>query len=762
MYKNHSKIISVILALALALSMYCLPVSAEYTTTIHTTSGVMQANIGDEARVDFWFTYTQVPYGAPSIGEPTDTNWYVSGVGELCNGIAWYPCAPENKMTFNEETGLYEIVFSQVGEGASESYPFSFDFKVTDGTWDESYPVDNVRGSISAKDDVKVTFNPETKEVNWYSSSKFIITDFTYRVAGDASLCGSSWNATDDDNKMTYNEETSRYEKVYTGVSACEQGYMYKITVDGSTWIPEGFVNPVVYVQYDNATVTIWYDEATGLLGAEVEYENRTFNVSLDANGGTINSGNITGYTYGQGATLPTDVTKAGYTFMGWYDNQALTGSPVTAISETETGEKKYWAKWEAKTFNVSLDANGGTINSGNITGYTYGQGATLPTDVTKAGYTFMGWYDNQALTGSPVTAISETETGEKKYWAKWEAKTYTVSFNTGGGNTINDKTVTWEDKVLEGISSPTKSGWAFTGWTCGNTAVTSYTTYGDLAENDTAAGITLTAQWRDTSIPTGGGSVSSNQHTCKDVSPKDHKCDICGATLSNHSGGTATCTEKAICEICGKPYGETDSTNHNLKKIPEKEATADETGNEEYWHCEDCDKDFSDKNGKNPVKPEDMIISKLPPEIIEGAGQSVTKGERKTLTFRSNAAFGDFIRVELDGKTLDESNYTVKEGSTVVTLKADFVATLSVGKHTLAIVSESGTATAEFTVYATAEEAEEAEEIEEVEEIEDDDICPPTGYDGNMPLLLTLMFVSGGTVFAAAVIGRKKKQSKN
>ena len=688
MYKNHSKIISVILALALALSMYCLPVSAEYTTTIHTTSGVMQANIGDEARVDFWFTYTQVPYGAPSIGEPTDTNWYVSGVGELCNGIAWYPCAPENKMTFNEETGLYEIVFSQVGEGASESYPFSFDFKVTDGTWDESYPVDNVRGSISAKDDVKVTFNPETKEVNWYSSSKFIITDFTYRVAGDASLCGSSWNATDDDNKMTYNEETSRYEKVYTGVSACEQGYMYKITVDGSTWIPEGFVNPVVYVQYDNATVTIWYDEATGLLGAEVEYENRTFN--------------------------------------------------------------------------VSLDANGGTINSGNITGYTYGQGATLPTDVTKAGYTFMGWYDNQALTGSPVTAISETETGEKKYWAKWEAKTYTVSFNTGGGNTINDKTVTWEDKVLEGISSPTKSGWAFTGWTCGNTAVTSYTTYGDLAENDTAAGITLTAQWRDTSIPTGGGSVSSNQHTCKDVSPKDHKCDICGATLSNHSGGTATCTEKAICEICGKPYGETDSTNHNLKKIPEKEATADETGNEEYWHCEDCDKDFSDKNGKNPVKPEDMIISKLPPEIIEGAGQSVTKGERKTLTFRSNAAFGDFIRVELDGKTLDESNYTVKEGSTVVTLKADFVATLSVGKHTLAIVSESGTATAEFTVYATAEEAEEAEEIEEVEEIEDDDICPPTGYDGNMPLLLTLMFVSGGTVFAAAVIGRKKKQSKN
>ena len=57
------------------------------------------------------------------------------------------------------------------------------------------------------------------------------------------------------------------------------------------------------------------------------------------------------------------------------------------------------------------------------------------------------------------------------------------------------------------------------------------------------------------------------------------------------------------------------------------------------------------------------------------------------------------FIRVELDGKTLDEKNYTVKEGSTIVTLNADYVATLSAGKNTVGIVSESGTATTTFTV---------------------------------------------------------------
>ena len=145
-----------------------------------------------------------------------------------------------------------------------------------------------------------------------------------------------------------------------------------------------------------------------------------TYTVALNANGGTIGSGNVTGYTYGEGATLPTDVTRAGYTFAGWYDNEALTGDAVTEITKDATGEKKYWAKWTPDTYTVTLNANGGTIASGNVTGYTYGEGATLPTDVTRTGYTFAGWYDNSALTGDPVTAIGATETGKREYWAKW------------------------------------------------------------------------------------------------------------------------------------------------------------------------------------------------------------------------------------------------------------------------------------------------------------------------------------------------------
>ncbi|MGN1081121.1 MAG: hypothetical protein ACI4QV_03445, partial [Acutalibacteraceae bacterium] len=111
------------------------------------------------------------------------------------------------------------------------------------------------------------------------------------------------------------------------------------------------------------------------------------------------------------------------------------------------------------------------------------------------------------------------------------------------------------------------------------------------------------------------------------------------------------------------------------------------------------------------------------------------------------NAAFSDFIRVELDGKTLDEKNYTVKEGSTVVTLKADYVATLSAGEHTIGIVSESGTATTAFTVDDKA--------------AADNDIKPTkTGDNSVLWLWVALLFVSGFGI-AVTTVCRKRASSK-
>lgn len=220
-------------------------------------------------------------------------------------------------------------------------------------------------------------------------------------------------------------------------------------------------------------------------------------------------------------------------------------------------------------------------------------------------------------------------------------------------------------------------------------------------------------------------------------------------AIQNEHAGGVASCVELAICDTCGEPYGELDSTNHNLEKISAKDATVTATGNKEYWHCKDCKKYFSDAAGTNEIKLDDTIISKLSPEIIEGKGQSITAGDKKELTFKSNAAFSDFIRAQLDGKTLEENNYTVKEGSTVVTLKADYVDTLSVGEHTIGIVSESGTATTTFTVNAKA--------------VADNDTkSPQTGDNSYMALWIALLFVSGGALIVTGIYSRKKKHSEN
>lgn len=199
-------------------------------------------------------------------GEET---WYVIGNSGLCNGREWELGAEVNKMQFNTETGLYEITYAQVGFGASESEPFEFRFQVHNADFSTFCPA--VIGMLSAQDDVKITFNSDTKEVSWYSDSAYEITNHVYRVVGVEELCGSSWNASDDNNIMTYNEDTGRYEKIYTNVAAnANNGYMYKITVDGMVWIPDAGEGKSVIVSEDDSTVTIWYNETTGELGADV------------------------------------------------------------------------------------------------------------------------------------------------------------------------------------------------------------------------------------------------------------------------------------------------------------------------------------------------------------------------------------------------------------------------------------------------------------------------------------------------------------
>ena len=220
-----------------------------------------------------------------------------------------------------------------------------------------------------------------------------------------------------------------------------------------------------------------------------VQWTAPTYAVTLNTNGGTIADGkDVTGYTYGVGATLPTDVTRTGYTFKGWYDNENLTGSPVTAIGGAETGNKEYWAKWEINQYTITFDTNGGS-EIAPIT-QDYGTKITAPDNPTRKGYTFKGW-DKEI----PETMPAENITVK----AQWKINQYTITFDTNGGSEIAPITQDYGTKITA-PDNPTRKGYTFKGWDK------------EIPETMPAENLTITARWRDTEKPTGEIIIGTNK----------------------------------------------------------------------------------------------------------------------------------------------------------------------------------------------------------------------------------------------------------
>ena len=211
--------------------------------------------------------------------------------------------------------------------------------------------------------------------------------------------------------------------------------------------------------------------------------------VTLDLGGGTLgNSSDAIQIIVKNGSTF-TAPASDGLTrpdgdtdnYFMWLDGNGNSYEPGASVPADVT---ELTVQWTAPTYAVTLNTNGGTINSGNVTGYTYGVGATLPAadDMTYTGHTFKGWYDNENLTGSPVTAIGGAETGNKEYWAKWEINQYTITVKPENGKA--DITITQDYGTPITAPTLTREGYTFKGWDK------------EIPETMPAENITVKAQW--------------------------------------------------------------------------------------------------------------------------------------------------------------------------------------------------------------------------------------------------------------------------
>ena len=297
----------------------------------------------------------------------------------------------------------------------------------------------------------------------WYADKDFAtarLTRISETMIGDLTLY-AKW--TKNTYLITLNVNDGSIDEEYVSVYTFGEGTTLPTNVTRNGY---KFMGWFVNSNLDGSAVKTVAETEFGDKTFWAKWQVETYSVVLQTNGGTINSGNLSGYTYGVGAVLPTDVVKEGYSFAGWFADEEFNFAEQSVIAVNETGEKTFYAKWIVNDYSIQLNANGGIVNDNETNSYTYGIGAELPTDVVRSGFTFAGWYDNSNLMGEVVTAISTTEFGNKSFWAKWTTNIYTIEFDVNGG-TINTGNVAsylyGSDVILP--TDVTRQGYSFTGW---------------------------------------------------------------------------------------------------------------------------------------------------------------------------------------------------------------------------------------------------------------------------------------------------------
>lgn len=415
---------------------------------------------------------------------------------------------------------------------------------------------------------------------------------------------------------------------------------------------------------WNKADGTAWdyaSDKATDNITLYAKWAANTYTITFDTAGGS----EIAPITQDCGTviTAPEAPTREGYTFIGW-DKEIPTTMPAENMTVT--------ARWEINRYTITFDTNGGS-EIAPIT-QDYGTAITAPADPTREGYIFIGW-DTEIPTTMPAENITlkakwkdiEKPTGEIIIGAnKWQeflnkltfglffrdAQTVTINAADNSGTVFVSYLVTDRDLSEEELKSLVFSGYEEPFHIDPNGEYIVYAMLVDASLNITylrsdrvtldnvlpviggiedgkiyceAQTVTINEKYIET-VTVNGTEVRLDETGSFTLSPADGEqkivvTDKAGSTAEmtvtvndGHTGGKATCTEKAVCEVCGKAYGEPDPKNHtDLKYIPAKAATEDAEGNVEYWHCGGCNKYYSDKDGTKEIAKADTVTAKLP-----------------------------------------------------------------------------------------------------------------------------------------------------
>lgn len=440
---------------------------------------------------------------------------------------------------------------------------------------------------------------------------------------------------------------------------------------------------------WNKADGTAWdyaSDKVTDNITLYAKWAANTYTITFDTAGGS----EIAPITqdYGTVITAPEAPTREGYTFIGW-DKEIPTTMPAENMTVT--------AQWKINRYTITFD----TAGSSEVAPITqdYGTAITAPEAPTREGYAFMGW-DREIPTTMPAENITlkarwkdcEKPTGEivigTNKWQKFlnkltfglffkDTQEVTINAADNSGTVFVSYLVTDRDLSEAELQSLVFSGYEEPFHIDPNGEYIVYAMLVDARLNITylrsdrvtvdnvqpviggiengktyceAQTVTIDEKYVDT-VTVDGTEVTLDENNSFVLSPADGEqkiivTDKAGNTAEmtvtvndGHTGGTATCTERAVCEVCEKAYGEPDPKNHtNLKHIPAKAATKTAGGNIEYWYCEDCGKYFADAAATKEIKQADTVTAKL-----SGAAKSPQTGGNSgvvTVLLLSGGAF--------------------------------------------------------------------------------------------------------------------------